>query len=112
MPSKTATRTSNLKAALNQASGTVHGKNMQNWAIVEDVDDLDLDGLNDHTSNPPRNPNHNLEAANKSINNSNPASEIISVSDNEDKMDDNTDLEAAEESAETELGRKSIFVSN
>lgn len=101
----TATLTQKKKAV---PSKTATGTSKR--ATVEDADDSDddSDGI---TLDPPHNPNHILEAADGSDNNSEP--KIISVVDDDDKMDsedgDETDLEAAGECAETELGWKFHF---
>jgi hypothetical protein len=106
-PSKTDTGTS--KAATNRAFEKTSGKRTQKRATVEDVDDPD----DERTSNPPQNPNHILEAADGSDNDSDPAPEIISIASDDDNSDDEeANLEEAEESAEAELGRNFISVSN
>ena len=82
-------------AVPNRASGKVPGKKARK-ATVEDVEDLN--DFNDDLT---------LEdqAADGSANNSDP--EIISIDD--DKAEEETHQEAADESAEAELGRKHIF---
>jgi hypothetical protein len=106
--SKTATGTSKVAAAApNRASEKVAGKGTQKRATVEDVDDPD--DADERTSNPPQNPNHILEAVDGSdnLNGSDPGPpEVISVNDSDEESDDETNLEAAEESDETELGKE------
>ena len=60
--------------------------------------------------NPPNNLDHNLDAANRSDNDFNPAPDALSVNvdDNDEMDDDEANLEAAEESAETEMGKKFV----
>ena len=82
----------------NWASGKVPGKYAQK-ATVEDFWDLD-DSEDDLTLE--------NQAADGSVNNSDP--EIISIDDN--KAEEETHQEAADESTEAELGRRHIFVSN
>jgi hypothetical protein len=98
--SKTATITSKVAAAApNRASEKVAGKGTQKCATVEDVDDAD--DADERTSNPPQNPNHILEAVDGSdnLNGSDPGPpEVISVNNSDEESDDETNLEAAEES--------------
>ena len=79
----------------NWASGKVPGKKCTK-ATVEDVGDLD-DSNDDLTLED--------QAADGSVNNSDP--EIISIDD--DEAEEETHQEAADKSAEAELGRKHIF---
>lgn len=65
------------------------------------------------TSKPPQNLNHILEAADGSDNHSDPATETISVDDDNKEMEDSnkTNLGAAGECAETGLGMKFHLIS-
>lgn len=97
--------------APNQASAKGPGKSTQRHATVESDDSEDSDDQS-HTSNrtnPPKNPNRVLEAADGSDDGPDLASNFILV---DDDNEDETRLEVAEESAEAELGRNFISVSN
>jgi hypothetical protein len=96
-------------AAPNQASAKGPGKSTQRHATVESDDSEDLDDRTSNQTNPPQNPNRVLEAADGSDDDPDPKSNFILVDDDDD---DETNLEAAEVSAEAELGRNFISVSN
>jgi hypothetical protein len=95
-PSITATGTS--KTIHNGASEKVAGKKARKRH--ESVDDMD--GLDDHTS-------ENFGSTDGNDNNPDTVHEIISIDDDDKKMEEETNLEDAEESAEDELGRKFLF---
>ena len=61
-----------------------------------------MDRLDDHTS-------ENFGSTDGNDNNPDPVLEPISIDDDDEKMEEETNLEDAEESAETELGRKFLF---
>ena len=105
--------TGTSKVASNQASGKVSGKDKEKHTPVKNDDGMD--DIDDLT-----NANHNLEAANKTDNSSNPAPMNISLDDDnfnktddeansEDDSDVRMNLEEAEESTKAELGRKIFF---
>ena len=99
---KTATGTSNTTPNELRPSKKVSGGQDKHATDSDDIIMVDL------TLEPP--PNITLDAAADGSDNEN--NSVVEDMDNEDKVNDETDLEAAEESAEMELGIRIIFVSN
>ena len=108
VPSVMAAKASTTK----QASKKLPEKGTQRRTTIEDVDHADE--LVDITMNPPQNTNGlNLEAENGSNNesDSNHASEIIIINDDDEKTEvvDGTHLDTNEESDETQISRNFFF---